>query len=154
MSATFKEVLTSFRKDIKNTFQAQKNIVDVTERYLNQLENAYEGGGSGGGSLDYSTTEEIERGTWIDGKKYYSKCFSNLTIPSGGYSTEVNLGVEADTIINVTPVGTATANNDSIIGSIYSKVVYSSGNNTLIYPSSLIGAAYTNANIEVLYTKK
>lgn len=43
--ATISEILSRFKKDIKNSFQAQKNIVDVTEKYIGLLENA-EGGGS------------------------------------------------------------------------------------------------------------
>ena len=45
--ATMSEILSRFKKDIKNSFQAQKNIVDVTEKYIGLLENAE--GGSGGG---------------------------------------------------------------------------------------------------------
>lgn len=45
--ATFSTILSRFKRDIKNSFQAQKNIVDVTEKYIGLLENAE--GGSGGG---------------------------------------------------------------------------------------------------------
>lgn len=48
MAGTMSEILSRFKKDIKNSFQAQKNIIDVTEKYIGLLENA-EGGGSGGG---------------------------------------------------------------------------------------------------------
>ena len=81
MSETFKEVLTSFRKDLKNSFQAQKNIVDVTERYLNKLEDAYEGG-SGAGGINYSETEQDTGIKWIDGKAIYQRTFE-FTTPSG-----------------------------------------------------------------------
>lgn len=82
MSETFKEVLTSFRKDLKNSFQAQKNIVDVTERYLNKLEDAYEGG-SGAGGIDYSETEQDTGLKWIDGTSaVYQKTIDLGTLPN------------------------------------------------------------------------
>ena len=68
--ATISEVLASFKKDIKNSFQAQKNIVDVTEKYIGLLENA-EGGGSGSGGINYSETEQDTGLKWIDGKSIF-----------------------------------------------------------------------------------
>ena len=52
---TISEILSRFKRDIKNSFQAQKNIVDVTEKYIGLLENAE--GESGGGGIDYSETD-------------------------------------------------------------------------------------------------
>lgn len=45
--AILKDILKNFRKELKNTYQAQKNIVDVTEKYIGLLENAESGAGGG-----------------------------------------------------------------------------------------------------------
>lgn len=69
--STLKEVLSNFKKELGNTLQAQKNIIDVTQKYIGLLEDA-EGGGSGGG-IDYSTEEQDTGIKWIDGKTVYQK---------------------------------------------------------------------------------
>ena len=77
--STMKSVIAKFRKELRTTYQAQKNIMDVTDKYLNQLENA-EAGGAGG--IDYSTTEQDTGLKWIDGKTVYQKTVSIGTLPN------------------------------------------------------------------------
>ena len=84
MAGTYKEILARFKKDLGNTYQAQKNIVDVSQKYIGLLENAE--GGSGSGGIDYSTTEH-EVGTW-NNKKLYAitkdcKSISNVSADLG-----------------------------------------------------------------------
>lgn len=67
----FKDVLNNFKKDIGLCYQSQKNVVDVAQRYIGELEKAYEGGGAGG--INYSETEQDTGLKWIDGKKIYVK---------------------------------------------------------------------------------
>lgn len=69
--STYKDILSKFKKEIKNAFQAPKNIVDVSEKYIAMLENAE--GGSGAGGIDYSTDEQDTGLKWIDGKNIYQK---------------------------------------------------------------------------------
>lgn len=69
--STIKEVLANFKKELGNTLQAQKNIVDVTQKYIGLLENAETEGGSG--DVTYSTTTEQKVGKWIDGKDLFVK---------------------------------------------------------------------------------
>lgn len=85
--STMSEVLASFKKDIKNSFQAQKNIIDVTEKYIGLLENA-EGGGSGAGGIDYSETEQDTGLKWIDGNEIYQLTISKTAT---NRSAEVDL---------------------------------------------------------------
>lgn len=89
----FTDVLNNFKKDIGLCYQSQKNVVDVAQRYIGELEKAYEGGGSGGG-INYSTTEQDTGLTWIDGKKIYQKTVDFGALPdnvgTGGDSKTVN----------------------------------------------------------------
>lgn len=75
--ATYSEILTKFKKELKNTFQAQKNIVDVSQKYIGLLENAE---GEAGG-INYSTDEQDTGLKWVDGKTIYQKTvnFGTLT---------------------------------------------------------------------------
>lgn len=58
--STMKSVIAKFRKELRTTYQAQKNIMDVTDKYLTQLENAEAGGGS-----EVSVTQIQSTGTKI-----------------------------------------------------------------------------------------
>ena len=58
--STMKSVIAKFRKELRTTYQAQKNIMDVTDKYLTQLENAEAGGGS-----EVSVTQIQTTGTKI-----------------------------------------------------------------------------------------
>lgn len=97
----FKDVLSNFKKEIANCYQSQKNIVDVSQRYIGLLEEAYQEGGSGG-SGDIYSTEEREVGTWTDGSKIYEKTFTGLSVATNGTSW-VNL-VEISGIAQVIDV--------------------------------------------------
>lgn len=99
MAGTYKEILARFKKDLGNTYQAQKNIVDVSQKYIGLLENA-EGGGSGGGGIDYSTDEQDTGLKWIDGKKIYQKTYS-FTTPASGQSLTLDTIATLDKIIEI-----------------------------------------------------
>ena len=98
MAGTYKEILARFKKDLGNTYQAQKNIVDVSQKYIGLLENAE--GGSGAGGIDYSETEQDTGLKWIDGKKIYQKTYS-FTTPSSGQSLTLDTIATLDTIIEI-----------------------------------------------------
>lgn len=90
MSRTFKEVLASFKKDIACGFQAQKNLADISAKYLGELEAAYDGGGVGG--INYSAEEQDTGLKWIDGSAIYQKTalVENISITSNS-DTNVNI---------------------------------------------------------------
>lgn len=96
MSGTMSEILSRFKKDIKNSFQAQKNIVDVTEKYIGLLENAE--GGSGGGGIDYSETEQDTGLKWINGSSVYQKTIDLGTLPN-------SVGMVVNKAHNITNLG-------------------------------------------------
>ena len=57
---TLKSIIAKFKKELRTTFQSQKNIMDVTDKYLNMIEDASTGGGS-----DVSVTQIQTTGTKI-----------------------------------------------------------------------------------------
>ena len=87
--SSMKDILINFRKDLTTTFRAQKNILDVTERYLLQLEDAESGGGAGG--INYSTTEQDTGLKWVDGKEIYQITLDIDSASSGDNS--INHGI-------------------------------------------------------------
>ena len=101
--STMKSVIAKFRKELRTTYQAQKNIMDVTDKYLNQLENA-EAGGAGG--IDYSTTEQDTGLKWIDGKTVYQKTVSIGTLPNTNQANVPHLISNIDSIIMCTGFAT------------------------------------------------
>lgn len=105
MAGTYKEILARFKKDLGNTYQAQKNIVDVSQKYIGLLENA-EGGGSGGGGIDYSETEQDTGLKWIDGKTIYQKTISYTASTSTG-EQEIEAVTGMATLLEVIGVGVA-----------------------------------------------
>lgn len=87
--SNYSDILKNFKKDLKNTFQAQKNIVDVSQKYIGMLENAE--GGSGGSGLNYSETESVI-GKWIDGETdVYMKVIKINDLTSGVNSIPYNI---------------------------------------------------------------
>ena len=70
---TIKEILEAFKKDLRISFQAQKNVVDLSERYIHELSEADFGGGGGG--VDYSTEMQDTGRKWIDGSTIYQQTF-------------------------------------------------------------------------------
>ena len=114
------------------------------------------GGGSSGGSsaVNYSTTEQ-EIGTWIDGKPLYSRVFTNVAIPVNSYSSSIDVGCETGTIVKVNPISEHTVGNQILFNNcIYAKIVKTSGQNTMIYPTtSITGAGTSDASLEIQYTK-
>ena len=138
MAGTMSEILSRFKKDIKNSFQAQKNIVDVTEKYIGLLENA-EGGGSvevtqivssgtkiasikvndvttdlyaPKNSEDYSGTETAI-GTWSDNEILYRKNFpfSDITLTSG---QNAKIGEFSEAISLKIAIGTCTEGSTTV----------------------------------------
>ena len=75
----FKEVLNNYKKDLGNCYQSQKNLVDLGQHYLNELEKAYEGG-SGTSTMDI-VAEETEVGTYL-GEKLYRKIYNITAFPN------------------------------------------------------------------------
>lgn len=96
--SSMKDILINFKKELACTYRAQKNIIDVTEKYLAQLEDA-ETGGSGG--IDYST-DELDTGIkWIDGKTIYRKTINCGALPNTA-SKDVAHGItNIDRIVSI-----------------------------------------------------
>ena len=69
---TIKQILEAFKKDLRISFQAQRNVVDISERYIAELSDAEIGGGGG---VDYSTEEQDTGLKWIDGSTIYQRTF-------------------------------------------------------------------------------
>ena len=121
--STMKEVLSKFKKELKTTYQAQKNIVDVTDKYIGLLENAEDGGAGG---IDYSTSEEDTGLKWVDGKTVYQKTISLGSLPNKAQIAVPHLITNLDTIISfdgaasngtvTLPLPYVTNSNDANIG--------------------------------------
>ncbi len=109
--STLKEVLANFKKELGNTLQAQKNIIDVTQKYIGLLEDA-EGGGSGGG-IDYSTEEQDTGIKWIDGKTVYQKSYDFGALPNNAEKTKAT-GISFDKILKIEAIAIRTTDNNTI----------------------------------------
>lgn len=112
MAGTLSEILSRFKKDVKNSFQAQKNIVDVTEKYIGLLENADIGGGS---SITYSTTEQII-GKWTDDKDLYQLTVIADGADNTGYQNILELPVATYNIKEINYVFESTTSGEVING--------------------------------------
>lgn len=145
---TIKEILEAFKKDLRISFQAQKNVVDISERYIHELSEA-DLGGKGG--VDYSLDEQDTGLKWLDGKNIYCKTFTNVNIPMNRYDVAVDLGVLASHVIKIDFLYEAVSSGTSIvINCCYTRV--QSGNTTILNPTSNVGA-FTAAAMCVYYTK-
>lgn len=111
--SSMKDILINFKKELACTYRAQKNIIDVTEKYLAQLEDA-ETGGSGG--IDYSTEEQDTGIKWYDGRTIYQRTYEFTDAISVASGTPTNTTVSAngiDLVVNVvcyTATGTCFPN--------------------------------------------
>ena len=151
MAGTYKEILGRFKKDLGNTYQAQKNIVDVSQKYIGLLENAE--GGSGGG-IDYSETEQDTGLKWIDGKTIYQK-----TINTGALTNNTDKHVDhnitgAGTIVKVEGVAIASGSTLSFPiceGSSYCQPKVQSTYINLVTSGNYTG--FTDSYVTVYYTK-
>ena len=147
MAGTYKEILSRFKKDLGNTYQAQKNIVDVSQKYIGLLENAE--GGSGAGGIDYSTEEQDTGLKWTDGKKIYQR-----TISSSAVSLNEN---SWGTIYNDTSIGNIAqlinVQYQNSNGGLYNAFNYKTSGNNLqaIYFSNIDISA--GAKFTIQYTK-
>lgn len=91
--STMKEILKSFKKELKTTYQAQKNIMDVTDKYLTQLENAEAGGGSTVSVTQIQSTGTKIATVTVDGTPtdlYSPKASVTQTVASGTEIAEVD----------------------------------------------------------------
>lgn len=132
------------------------NSVQTVPNLINVLSDAFsnmEGGGSGGGGADYSTTEVDTGIKWTDGKPIYMRTFTNVSLPQNAYTTSLDLGVEADTIVKIEANDGANAGNATIIfAGIYAKINKTAGSNTILNPTNQL-ANLTDATVTVYYTK-
>lgn len=99
----FKDILGDFKKNLALCYQSQKNIVDVSQKYIGMLEEAYESGGSGGG-VDYSTDEQDTGLKWIDGSSIYQRTFKlseTITAQANSWTDTLITITGATALINV-----------------------------------------------------
>lgn len=71
---TIKQILEAFKKDLRIGYQAQKNIVDISEHYIHELSEA----DLKGGGVDYSFEEQNTGLKWTDGRDIYQKSYKFL----------------------------------------------------------------------------
>lgn len=141
---TFKELSAK----LANSVQTVPNLINVLSDAFSNME-----GGESGGGADYSTTEVDTGIKWTDGKPIYMRTFTNVSLPMNGYTTALDLGVEADTIVKIEANDGATASNATIIfAGIYAKINKTAGSNTILNPTNQL-TALTGATITVYYTK-
>lgn len=79
--ASLKSIIAKFRKELRLTFQTQKNIMDVTDRYLVEIEKA----ASGGGGSTVEVTQIQSTGTKI-ATITVDDVVTDLYAPNGGSS--------------------------------------------------------------------
>lgn len=86
MSRNFKDIVKDFQHALNISYQNTRNIVKVSERYLAELAEAEQGGGSS----DYSTTEHVV-GKWIDGTTdVYEKSYDLSNIAFSNSAVEID----------------------------------------------------------------
>lgn len=88
---TIKQILEAFKKDLRIGYQAQKNVVDISERYIHELSEA-DLGSKGG--VDY-TTEEQDTGLKWFGKPKYQKSIILRQNGVDQFSKSVNTFVDS-----------------------------------------------------------
>ena len=134
--ATLKSVISKFRKELKTTYQAQKNIMDVTDRYLTELENAETGGGS-----DVTVTQVVSTGTKIASIKVDDDT-TDL------YAPAVDISGKADKIDLTDIIETGTEASQAIAAGTY---FYLNGTLCRAKTDIAAGATFTlNTNYEVV----
>ena len=111
---TLKEILAAFKKDLKISYQAQKNIVDISEKYIHELAEA-DLGGKGG--VDYTLTEQLTGLKWIDGKDIYQITYSGIKSTSSQEAVQsiTSLGIDYVVDMNIISRG----NTGVFIGQYY-----------------------------------
>lgn len=149
--SNYSSILRNFRKELKNTFQAQKNIVDVSQKYIGLLEEAE--GGAGGG-IDYSETEQDTGLKWVDGKTIYQKTINFGTLTN---NKTVAHGISnLDNVINFFGVAKNPDTGDTI------QLVYNESSDkveTVVSTTNVITyvagnfSAFTWCYITIQYTK-
>lgn len=159
MAGTYKEILARFKKDLGNTYQAQKNIVDVSQKYIGLLENAE--GGSGAGGIDYSTEEQDTGLKWIDGRKIYQKTatLSNISISANSatdvnisdYFSNISLIIEAECISDNAIIPTIMIN--SALSPYSIGLSFDISSNHITFTRGSGGAATLTAYLTLRYTK-
>jgi hypothetical protein len=156
-----KNYLTSIPSEyITETELEEKNY--ATETYVtNKIAEAGTGGsgGSTNSTDNYSSTEEIVIGTWIDGKPIYRKVFDCGELPNNKNKTTATGDLSIDTLVSI--YGT-TENNDGTVLSLPYVDRKGQANITLYYvkPSNVISigaltdmTTYTKTYVVLEYTK-
>lgn len=91
MSRNFKDIVKDFQHALNISYQNTRNIVKVSERYLAELAEAEQSGGSS----DYSETEHVV-GKWIDGTTdVYEKSYDLKNIAFTGSSVNIDSALTA-----------------------------------------------------------
>ena len=81
------------------------------------------------------------------------RTFTNVGLPQNAYSSTLDLGVEADTIVKIEANDSANAGNATIIfEGIYAKINKTPGSNTILNPTNQL-AHLSGATLTVYYTK-
>ena len=107
MSRNFKDIVKDFQHALNISYQNTRNIVKVSERYLAELAEAEQSGGSS----DYSETEHVV-GKWIDGTTdVYEKTIVYDTPLSIPYDTWVDSGISSSANIGFILSATVTSEN-------------------------------------------
>lgn len=85
----------------------EKEDVKPYIMYMEGIKYA-QSGGSGGGSVNYSTEEQVI-GTWINGKPLYRKTFEFSNISTG--NSDFAHGISVDKVVNISGIGMALDTN-------------------------------------------
>ena len=89
--ATFKSIVSKFRKDLNNAYRTRKSVLDVTDEYLKQLEDAeFDGGSIVSVTADQTSGKKIGSIS-VDGNatNLYSPGVSYIiNLPTSGYTEE------------------------------------------------------------------
>lgn len=110
MAGNYKDILARFKKDLGNTFQAQKNIVDVSQKYIGLLEGA-----EGGSGINYSTNEQDTGLKWIDGKSIYQITYD--------FNEGISLTANAWTSTDITISGTIDILSAELVSTLHEHLI-------------------------------
>ena len=148
---TIKQILEAFKKDLRIGYQAQKNVVDISEHYIHELSEA----DLKGGGVDYSLEEQDTGLKWIDGKDIYQKSYKFLApFVSGNNTLTLNIpnavirSWEVYVLDNVSDP-TTIGQGDEI------KVINANGSRIIVWIASGTFPYLSNGEIDVTvrYTK-
>ena len=104
---TIKQVLKEFQKALKVSYQSQKNIVDISQTYINELYKAESGGGGGGSVVEYY--QVLQSGTKI-GEIVIDDVQTNIFAPTPTEPTDVDV---TQVVSSGTKIATITVDSDA-----------------------------------------